>query len=605
MPKQTCPIKKRKKLIFFILFLVVLIVGGYAYYNRPKASPYEYEIAKKTDIKQIVSVTGKVKAAKSVDLAFETGGKIEKIYVDVGDKVKTGDKIMSLNSDDLKAQLRQAQASVSSAQATLKQLEASVRSQQARLDELKAGIRPEEIQVAQTAVNNANNALRDAKATLEDTKARAESDLNQVYSDTINSLQRAVSTAKSALLTMTDIQYAHYNGADTDSISLVNAKANAIYALFDVQQGGRYTAQYVSTLNSGLFNTIQQMVISPDYTKTEELLIKTSLALGTINQALWAVPIKSDLTATEKIDLDTQKSNVDSEIRTLSSKQQSISAQKVINNNNISSAEIAVNTAKNTLDSANSNLKLKKAGYSSDQIKAQQAQVEQAKANLMSQKALIGQAYANAQYYVTQIEKTELKAPIPGVITRREYKVGEIVFPTSSILEAQKPVVTIMSENDFEIETNIAEVDIAKVKINDPATVTLDAYGNNVEFKAHVIEIYPAETLIEGVPTYKTKLAFSEQSEKIKSGMTANIDILTAESKGAIAIPQRAVISSDGNKTVRILIETPDPKNPEKIIQTLKEVSVKTGITGYDGWVEILEGVKEGDKVVVRIIEQK
>jgi HlyD family secretion protein len=70
--------------------------------------------------------------------------------------------------------------------------------------------------------------------------------------------------------------------------------------------------------------------------------------------------------------------------------------------------------------------------------------------------------------------------------------------------------------------------------------------------------------------------------------MTANIDILTDKRENVIIIPQRAVVSQNGDKIVKIL-------EGEKI----REVKVKTGLRGSDGNVEIIEGVKEGEKVVL------
>ena len=74
--------------------------------------------------------------------------------------------------------------------------------------------------------------------------------------------------------------------------------------------------------------------------------------------------------------------------------------------------------------------------------------------------------------------------------------------------------------------------------------------------------------------------------------MTANIDIETASRENVIAIPERAVISKDGIKIVRI----PDKENKDT---GFKEVEVKTGVKGSDGKIEITTGLKEGDEVVV------
>ncbi|MDO8559015.1 MAG: efflux RND transporter periplasmic adaptor subunit, partial [bacterium] len=188
--------------------------------------------------------------------------------------------------------------------------------------------------------------------------------------------------------------------------------------------------------------------------------------------------------------------------------------------------------------------------------------------------------------YQAQISKTIIRSPINGTITGQDAKVGEII-------SADVSLVSIISAGNFEIEANIPESDIAKVKIGDNAQVTLDAYGQDVVFQVKVLKIDPAETVIEGVPTYKVTLYFNEKDDRLKSGMTANIDIFTAEVKDVIAIPQRAILSDNGKKTVKII------KGKD-----IQEIEVKIGLKGTDGNAEILQGLNEGDKVITFIKEK-
>ena len=75
--------------------------------------------------------------------------------------------------------------------------------------------------------------------------------------------------------------------------------------------------------------------------------------------------------------------------------------------------------------------------------------------------------------------------------------------------------------------------------------------------------------------------------------MTANVDIRTDERTDVIAVPRRAVITKDGDKIVRILEG-----------DTIKEISVVTGLRGSDGRIEIISGISEGDKVIVFLEEE-
>ena len=118
--------------------------------------------------------------------------------------------------------------------------------------------------------------------------------------------------------------------------------------------------------------------------------------------------------------------------------------------------------------------------------------------------------------------------------------------------------------------------------------MTLDAYGEEVLFEASVAAVDPAETMIEGVATYKATLQFAREDGRLRPGMTANIDIITAERESVIFVPHRAVITRDGATFIRAIEG-----------EAIRELPVRTGIGGSDGLIEISEGLREGDQVVV------
>ncbi len=599
---KTTPFYKKKKW-YALLGILLAGAGLYAYFSGEEIVTYNTIIAEKGELVQEVSVTGRVKAAESADLAFETSGRITEIFVEIGEYVEAGQELISLNNADLEALKRQAQAGVGSAQASLQQYQAALETQRIKLDELKRGTRPEEIRLAETAVYNAEKILEDTNTNLKNVQASTEAALEEAYSSALNALPTSVNAGKSALLTLTDIQYAYFTGLSAEEINLANAKKIAAEALLGAYEAGRWTTKAISVLNGGVYGEVQDIMLNPTHETIETVLADSLDALLKVKNTLDTVPIATQLTATEKTSLDTEKSAIDLQISTISGKRQAIIVQKTVNNSSIASAEASINNAKNTLATAQDQLDLKLAGYTEDQIKAQEAQVKQAEASVNAQRAAISQAWANVQNYQAQIDKTILKAPISGTVSRLEVKVGEIVFPSSSTYEIQVPAISLISEGDYEIEISIPEVDVTKVKIGDKAKVTLDAYGSEDIFSAVVATIDPAETLIEGLATYKATMLFAEMDERIKSGMTANVDILTASKDNVIVVPQRVIITKDGKKIIRILKEKPDPENQKKTIEELIEVEVVTGLRGSMGEIEIIDGIKEGDKIVISIKE--
>jgi RND family efflux transporter MFP subunit len=572
-----------KKPIFYVPLAIVLIIiiAMIGLSNKEEKIEYNTAIIEKSDLTQEVSVTGKVQAADSVELAFEKPGKISSIKVNVGDSVKKGQLLATLTSSDIYAQLGQAQASLESSRALLSNYEAALSAQQTKLDELKKGTRPEEMSIAQTSVMNAENNLENSKTNLENVKTKAIADLQNQLEVSAASLSNSVNTGLSVLFTITDIQGTYFGEYDQNGYKVSDAKSQAVYSLLGGLNGGRTSNNTLSNLSGGA----KGLVINAESTPTEANLslaiTATKSALMNIRSTLNAIPI-SNLTTTEITSINTQRGYIDAEISAVATKENAISVQKATNQSSISTAESSITTSQNALQTAKDNLSLKQAGSTPDQISAQQSQVDLAEANVNSQKAQIKYARANVNNYAAQLSKNSIRSPLEGTVVMQEAKVGEIS-------QANVPIIKVMTDNNFEIEANIAEVDIANIKLEDQAKVTLDAYGSDKIFTAVVVEIDPAETVIDGVPTYKITFQFAEENGLIKSGMTANLDIVTAERENILSVPQRAVLRSNGKKLIRIL----------QTDNTIQEVTVVTGIRGTDGNIEVIEGLSEGDNVIL------
>lgn len=572
-------------LIVSVILIVVISAGSYVVVKRTKKPSYNFIVAEKTNLVQEVSVTGRVKPAESVELSFEKSGKVFGIFVDVGDKVGEGKILIGLDDTELKAQFWQAEAQVESAEAQLQQYRAALEVQQAKLDELKRGTRPEEIQVAETKKENAQKALFDAEINLENVKNKADTDLANIYNDVEGILNDGYVKADDAVNKQIEELFSD-NTSDNPKLTFLTSDNQA---KIDAEWQRVVSRDTLKTFKSDIDN-LSSVPSELDQSLTEAKnhlnVIKDFLTL--VNDVLnKATNLTQSTVNTYKGYVNTARTNVNTALSNISDQKQAIAAQEALNQQNVSSAESQVNNARNALDSAQRELDLKKAGATSEEITAGEAQVAAAKANIVAQAAEVKRAKANLENIRVQLEKTVLLAPMSGIVTKQTAKVGEII-------SAQTAVISLISEADFEIETNVPEVDIAKVKIGDTAKITLDAYGPDVVFEAKVVAIDPAETIVEGVATYKTTLQFLREDARIKSGMTANIDILTAQKNDVISIPYRALIIRNGEKIVKILNDD----------GTIKEIKVEVGLRGSDGNMEITEGISEGDRVITFLEEQ-
>lgn len=197
------------------------------------------------------------------------------------------------------------------------------------------------------------------------------------------------------------------------------------------------------------------------------------------------------------------------------------------------------------------------------------------------QVARVEAAKASVSNYRFQLAKSSLIAPISGVLARQDGKLGQAVTAGTQLVSVISP--------DYVIETFVPEVSIAGIGIGNTANVTLDAYGSTQTFKAEVSHIDPAETIKDGVSTYKVKLKFSSQDERVRSGMTANVEIETLRKPAVTLIPERAVIKENGESFVYLFDSASG--------QT--KTAVTLGERDSRGNVEVLSNLSTGSTIVL------
>ena len=241
---------------------------------------------------------------------------------------------------------------------------------------------------------------------------------------------------------------------------------------------------------------------------------------------------------------------------------------------NQSAAETTIATTRAAEDTAATALSSATAALSASEKSLTLAEAGPTQADLDAAKAAVDAAAA-------AFAKTEVYAPFAGTVTRMDAKVGEIVSPSTADIAMQ-------SDGIFQIDAYVPEVSIAGVAVGDAATTTLDAYGANVVFPAKVIAVDPAETINNGVPTYKTTLSFLSNDPRIKSGMTANVSIETGTLSDAIVIPAGAVGNANSAPYVSRVVDDRAVSQP-----------VTLGATPSLGMVQITSGLAKGDVILL------
>lgn len=200
-----------------------------------------------------------------------------------------------------------------------------------------------------------------------------------------------------------------------------------------------------------------------------------------------------------------------------------------------------------------------------------------------AQRALIKKALLETEDLKNKIAESALYAPFAGVVIKKNNEVGEIAI-------AGAVVISIAKEGDLILESNVPESDIIKIAIGQKASIALDAFSSSEVFEAEVYKIEPAATVIQDVVYYKTKLKIAKIDSRFKNGMSADIDVKTAEKSSVLAVPARAIKNEGEKKYVEIM------KN--EATQEIEKRYIQTGLEGDEGLIEIISGLNEGEKVI-------
>jgi RND family efflux transporter MFP subunit len=200
--------------------------------------------------------------------------------------------------------------------------------------------------------------------------------------------------------------------------------------------------------------------------------------------------------------------------------------------------------------------------------------------DVLTQEAKVAQSQAAIKAAEVALLKTELRSPIDGVLSIQDARVGEIA-------QVNTPLINIISDNQFEIEADVSEINVGKLSVGNQVGLTFDAFAGET-FAGQVLYIEPSETIVEGVVNYKTKVKIPDGITGLKNGLTANLKIKSAEVSNTIRIPQYALEKRGDVYIARI---SSDDGVEERIITT--------GLIGSNGFVEVVSGLNGGEKVLI------
>ncbi len=230
------------------------------------------------------------------------------------------------------------------------------------------------------------------------------------------------------------------------------------------------------------------------------------------------------------------------------------------------------------------------------EFEIRQAEYEQAKAGVQSQRAEVARVEEQIHRFgltdtdITKLGGSEhgthrtashniLKAPRSGVITKFEVSQGEVV-------DREKELMTIVDTSVVWVLGDVYEKDLAAVRAGGEARITVPSYPSE-NFSGQIT--YVSDFLDPASRTAKVRCVVPNRDGRLKLEMFANAEIPAAGSRRALAIPEEALQQVDANTV--IFVQRDAGRYEKRIVQ----VGERAG-----GWVEVLKGVNQGEKVVTK-----
>lgn len=397
--------------------------------------------------------------------------------------------------------------------------------------------------VAQAKKSDASVSLNSAEQSLKDAELEAEDDLNAVYDDALTVLTDTYTKIYAAYNAVYEVQQSYFRenqgfGADV----ITNAEVIRI-ARDNIKI-------YINEITAVSGDT-RKAKIDDNISKTEK---QVSLSLTSINLILDIVRsagFRDEISSTDKASLETHRTNINTAYSNVVSAIQTIETTKINN-------ETAVNNAKADVLSLQNQLK-----QGSDSLYSAQVFQAQEKVSLLE----------------NQIRDTVIRSPIDGRVIESEKKPGEIV-------QAKETVLSVLSNNSYEIKANIYEGDIGDVRVGNSVKFELVAFPDQ-KFEGKVISIDPSEKLISDVVYYTTTVSIDKEIEGVKQGMTADITIEVAKKENVLMAPKRSIEKINGDRIISVL------RNGK-----VGKIKIAVGLEGNE-YTEIISGVSEGDEAVI------
>ena len=554
------------KIIAALAIAVIIGIGYWSYgalAGNAATMKYVTTTVQKDTLISSVTGTGQVSTSNQVDLKAQSSGELTYLPVVQGQTVKAGTVIAELDPTNAQKAVRDAEANLVSAQLALQKL-------------------------TEPADTLSLTQAQDALAKAQQSKLTAENSLTQDYDSGFNTVSNAFLDLPTIMTGLQNVLYTAQKslGGTQYSISYYGdtiGRTNPQGPVFEADADAKYNAALAAynanfadykAANRTSTSTVIDSLITETYGTAKTLADAIKSANNLIQ--LYKDTLTLANTPTAPI-ADTQISTLagftgkaDTDISNLLSAQTTIANDK----NTITDSDLTITESTQSL--ANLQAGANPIDVSSSQLSVQKAQnaLQDAKDNLANSLVV---------------------APFDGIVAKIPVKKADQIN--------NGDVVATMITSDMQAVIPLNEVDIAKIKIGQKATVTFDAIPG-LTIAGVVQAVDTIGTVSQGVVTYNVTIQLLTTDPSIKSGMSVSVAIVTDVEQDVLDVPNGAIKTS-GNSSYVLMFDAPlpggDSAGGAASATAPREQAVQLG-TSNDTSTVITSGLKEGDTVVVRTV---
>ncbi|NUJ97820.1 efflux RND transporter periplasmic adaptor subunit [Candidatus Gracilibacteria bacterium] len=641
--------------IYLVILGIILVIGGnYFVEKKQKANQtttQQEEVVKveKGNIVETVDVVGSSELVDEQKLKFTQQGKVVKVNVKEGDTIKKGQIIAELDKTQPNYKIEQAKLSLENSKLKLQDLlgnsvdASQVLSSKKTIEDTKNKMelldleinnfieeRDNTIASLQKDIEIKEKDILSTQAKLETYKKEYETSLakqeNEEGNTSIQNSDKVISMNQTALQ---DMLYGEESLLSIDYIlglSDENEERNDEYEMYlgkkdqvSLSLAEQYYSKSKTSLNKlknynkeDIFVTLEyendffsNLFSLADYTyKAVEGSIEnvyfSQSKIDSFKTNLSSIRQKSQTNLARIISSNNELKTL-TNLDLLKSENQNTQNQKLLT---IKDTELSLSKAENEITNLKNDLKLKEQTYAYQLLQKQkdksayeltlsinQASYDEliegvSEYDLKTAQNSVRNAEISLADSLEDLENYELEAPFSGLVRKLDFQVGDnLTSDTEQYVYIENPDLLVVT-------VSLDQIDIVNVKEGTKAIITFDAFPKK-EFNAVITSIDYTPTENSGVISYEVKLVITDEdySEKILSGMTADVSIITLEKNDVLLLDSTA-IKSEGTKNYVIVKENGEKKQEEITIGAVS-----------NGKTEILSGLEEGDEVIIELVK--